>query len=301
MAIVWKKLGCVFAPNQKYDWMNSHAAQPLAVNIQGDLFRIFFSSRNKNNAASVGFVDIDINRPTEVLRISEEPLLSPGLPGMFDENGISIGCILKFNNQYRLYYLGWNLLVTVPWHNSIGLAQSKDLNTPFERYSLAPILDRNNHDPISFSYPWILVENGKWRMWYGSNLKWGPDQRSMDHVIKYAESKDGIHWLPTGKIAIGIESPDEYAFSKPCVVKRNGLYLMWYSYRGTEYRIGYAESKDGESWERKDHLAGIEASASGWDDQAICYPNVIEHNGKFFMFYNGNRYGLTGFGVAVEQ
>ena len=28
------------------------------------------------------------------------------------------------------------------------------------------------------------------------------------------------------------------------------------------------------------------------------YPNVIEHNSKLFMFYNGNDYGKTGLGLA---
>ena len=95
-------------------------------------------------------------------------------------------------------------------------------------------------------------------MWYGSNLKWGKEQEEMSHVIKYAESKDGIHWDRAGNIAINFQNPSEYAISKPCIIKDSDIYKMWYSYRGNKYRIGYAESGDGISWIRKDHEAGID-------------------------------------------
>jgi len=74
---------------------------------------------------------------------------------------------------------------------------------------------------------------------------------------------------------------------------------MWYSYRGTSYRIGYAESDDGRAWRRQDGLAGIDVSADGWDSEMIEYPFVFLHRGQHFMLYNGNDYGRTGFGLAV--
>jgi hypothetical protein len=76
---------------------------------------------------------------------------------------------------------------------------------------------------------------------------------------------------------------------------------MWYCYRGTTYRIGYAESRDGRSWERRDALAGLGVSESGWDDQSVAYPSVFEHDGALYMLYNGNGYGRTGFGIAVLE
>jgi hypothetical protein len=33
----------------------------------------------------------------------------------------------------------------------------------------------------------------------------------------------------------------------------------------------------------------------------ICYPAVVDVNGRRLMFYNGNRHGATGFGVAVLE
>jgi hypothetical protein len=73
---------------------------------------------------------------------------------------------------------------------------------------------------------------------------------------------------------------------------------MWYSYRGSSYRIGYAESDDGVAWVRKDEEAGIDVSPDGWDSEMIEYPCVFDHAGSRYMLYNGNGYGATGIGLA---
>ena len=46
---------------------------------------------------------------------------------------------------------------------------------------------------------------------------------------------------------------------------------------------------------------GINVSGNGFDDTMICYPNVIVHNGKKYMVYNGNNFGYDGFGLAVLE
>ena len=83
---------------------------------------------------------------------------------------------------------------------------------------------------------------------------------------------------------------------------------MWYAYRKAlnyrtvkenAYRIGYAESKDGCSWVRKDEQVGITVSDDGWDNMMMSYPNVIKYQNKKYMFYNGNGFGQTGFGYAL--
>jgi hypothetical protein len=138
-------------------------------------------------------------------------------------------------------------------------------------------------------------------MWYGSNLGWGKEETDMNHVIKYAESKDGREWSRTGKITIDLKDDSEFAISRPCVLKEQGIYKMWYSYRGKAYRIGYAESKDGIIWVRKDDDAGIDVSSSGWDSEMVCYPFVFDHKGERYLLYNGNGYGKTGFGLAILE
>lgn len=96
-------------------------------------------------------------------------------------------------------------------------------------------------------------------------------------------------------------SDSEYAISKPCVVREDGKYKMWYSYRGDAYRIGYAESPSEVDFNRLDNQVGISVSSSGWDSETIEYPCVFDHKGRRYMLYNGNRYGLSGIGLAIQD
>jgi hypothetical protein len=298
--VSWRKLGRVFCPENRRGWMRSHASNPAAEFVGGDVWRVYFSSRDSANRSSVGWVEVDLRRPSEILRISARPVVSPGPAGAFDDSGASMSCLVRDGGRTMLYYLGWNLGVTVPWRNSIGLAVRGSSRSAFSKASRAPIVDRSAVDPFSLSYPWVMKERGRWRMWYGSNLAWGPEQKDMAHVIKCAESSDGIRWEREGRVALGLRG-GEIALSKPCVVRDRGLYRMWYSYRGKAYRIGYAESKDGVAWRRLDARAGLEPSPSGWDSRSVEYPCVFDHRGRRYMLYNGNDYGKTGFGLAVRE
>ncbi len=298
----WTKLKNIFCPDNNFSWMVSHAANPFAERMSEGIYRIYFTCRDAESRSHIGYVDVDFNDDFKVVSISDVPVLAPGELGLFDDSGTAMGYLLNTGDKKYLYYLGWNLKVTVPWLNTIGLAIWNEAKGTFEKYSRAPIMDRSDEDPFTISYPSVLLENGKYRMWYGSNLKWGKTQDEMDHVIKYAESNDGIHWNRTNQIHIHLEHPGEYALSKPFVIKSGDLYQMWYSYRAngtvTTYRIGYAESADGISWKRKDEEVGIDVSPEGWDSEMICYPFVFDHGGTRYMLYNGNGYGRTGFGIA---
>jgi len=296
----WKKLGKLFCPDNNFEWMVSHAANTVADHLYENVFRVYFSCRDKHQRAHIGYADIDVET-LKTIKISDRPVLSPGECGLFDDSGVSLSCIKKINGKKYLYYLGWNLGVTVPWRNSIGLAIYNEGKKEFEKYTRAPIVDRNEIDPFSISYPFVMEDDGIFRMWYGSNLKWGKNKEDMAHLIKYAESNDAIHWERKGKIALNFKNESEYAMSRPLVIKEKGVYRMWYSYRGESYRIGYAESADGISWKRIDEEAGILPSEDGWDSEMIEYPFIFDHNGKRFMLYNGNGFGKTGFGMAVSE
>jgi hypothetical protein len=297
--VKWQKQGLLYRPDAKSAF--THAANPFAEHLRGDAFRVYFSSRDKENRSHICFLDLKLGSCPKVLRIGSRPVLFPGEPGTFDDSGVSMSCVVRSGKRRFLYYLGWNLGVTVPWRNSIGLAVSDSESGGFKRYSRAPILDQSDEDPFSLSYPWVLREGSLWRMWYGSNLRWGGRQEDMAHVIKYAKSRDGIRWKRDGKIAVPFKSNKEYALSRPCVLHENGWYRMWYSYRGRAYRIGYAESKNGKLWKRKDEEAGITVSRAGWDSESVEYACVFAHRGRKYMLYNGNRYGKTGFGLAVLE
>jgi predicted GH43/DUF377 family glycosyl hydrolase len=297
----WKKLGHIYAPDGSKQWMCTHAANPIAERLADNLFRIYFSARDAENRSSVSFIEIDLTEPTRILREADTPVLSPGELAMFDDSGCSIGCVLPVGNMRYLYYMGWHLTVRVPWQNALGLAVSDGPGRPFKRYSDFPIVPLDRSDPYTISYPWVIRENGRFRMWYGSNVAWGRRKEDMRHLIKYAESADGIHWDRQGVVAIDFDFPGEYAICKPCVLKSQRGYEMWFCSRGEKYRVRYAQSSDGISWRRRDELIGIDVSQEGWDSEMIEYPCVFDHSGRRYMLYAGNGFGAAGFGLAVLE
>jgi hypothetical protein len=226
--------------------------------------------------------------------------------GCFDDSGVMPSCIVSYEGIQYMYYTGWTQAKTVPFFFFIGLAISADKGKTFKRFSKAPILGRTFHDPYLTASPWVIKESGKWKMWYVSCTGWKvePNSPKLKHYyhIRYAESENGLDWKADGTICIDYNK-DEYAIARPVVYKEDGIYKMWYCYRGgtDAYRAGYAESKDGVVWERKDEIVGIAVSPAGWDSEMICYPCVFEHRREKYMLYNGNNYGSTGIGLAVLE
>ena len=303
----WKKLGNIFEVSKNYDWMYSYASVPFIQYVNKDLFKIYFSSRNKDNESSIGYIVININNPKEILEVSNEPVLTKGDLGTFDDSGTMGCCILDKDNKKYLYYLGWNLGVTVPFRNSIGLAISEDNGKTYNKAFPGPIIDRTKDEPHFTASNCVIEDDGIYKIWYLSCTGWRNvnEKKVHNYHIKYAESSDGINWKRDGIVAIDYKNEYEYAISVPRVIKENGIYKMWFSSRGTKevptYRIRYAESTDGKKWIRKDNEVGIDVSKDGWDSEMICYPFVFDHKGKRYMLYNGNDYGKTGFGLAVLE
>lgn len=305
----WKKQGFIFQPNGEFGWMMSHAQVPT-VHLMQDRFRVFFSTRNSNGKSLTACMDLDINNPSIIKQLYNKPVLDFGNPGTFDDEGIMPSYVIKNNEQLFMYYSGWNQRIKVPYHNAMGLAVSEDDGLTFKRLYEGPIMDRIATEPYLAVTPSVLKENNEWKMWYVSGIRWQLIKEKYEpvYVIKYAYSNDGITWHRPNITCIP-QHFDEEAFSHPNVLKLNDSYHMWYCCRHSHdyrdglgsYRIGYAVSKDGITWQRKDNEAGITISEEGWDNKMICYPYVVNHNDKLIMFYNGNGFGKSGFGYAILE
>jgi hypothetical protein len=298
----WTKLGQVCAGGGHAAWASTHAAVPIVEPTSSHTVRVYFSARDEAGRSHVGVGELDLDRPSDGLHAWPHPALRPGCPGAFDESGVTTSCIVAREGKRYLYYTGWTKGVAVPFYFYAGLAVSEDGGASFVRVSRAPILERSEVDPFLTASPWVLVEDGLWRMWYVSGVRWDATPGGPRHLyhIKYAESRDGIDWTRQGRVCVDAASPQEYAFGRPCVLKDvDGVYRMWYSVRGRRYRIGVAESPDGLTWTRMDDVAGIDVSVSGWDSEMIEYPVVFDRAGRRYMLYNGNGYGRTGMGLAV--
>lgn len=299
----WIKKGLIFKPEGQHEWVMTHAMLPVADHISGDLYRIFFSGRDSFNRSHTGYIEIDINNPQNILKLSQEPVLALGSLGAFDDNGVSPTCLVNYQDAKYLYYFGWNKGSLVRAAEVSGLAISRDGGNSFHRFSRAPVIDRTDAEPYQILViSCILIENDTWRMWYDSADEWQTPELPR-YNIKYAESTDGIHWVRKGIVSVDYKSRDESRISRASVIKEDGRYKMWHCYAMNSggYRMGYAESADGYRFRRMDDSLTIQASPSGWDSEMVCYPHVFIHEGRKIMLYCGNGYGRTGFGMAVME
>lgn len=302
----WRKLGRVFVPDGSKKWMTSHAYLPTPVLIDNK-FRIYIGFWDELGVKRIGFVDVSANDPTKILRVSEEPCLDVGEVGTFDSDGVGPSYVFLNKGVICLYYFGWQLLANhsmLPRYIFTGFAVSYNGGLSFERFQEVPVLDRVNSEKFIRSSCSIIKEKNNYCMWYTSSNSLINIHYHLvpSYTIYRAFSVNGIEWCK-GFQCLDFKCSDEFGLSRPWVIKENGLYKMFYSIRRIDegYTLGYAESLNGSDWERKDHLVGIRKSMEGWDSEMICFPAIADYNGNRYIFYNGNDYGKTGFGVAILE
>jgi hypothetical protein len=294
----WIKRGVLLAPPLPLAWSASHVALPT-VDVADQ--RLYFATRDDRGRSWIARAGLELGGQPPVLgALDPDAVLSPGPLGAFDDAGVTPSCVVDRGRERYLYYSGWSLGVSVPFYLAIGLAVSRD-GGPFERVSDAPVLGRTRVDPYLTASPHVLVEGGRWRMWYVSCVRWTRTRETARHHyhLRYAESRDGVDWQTDGRVAVDFADAREFAFSRPCVVSGADGYEMWFSARGDSYRLGYARSPDGLEWSRREVAPGLEPSGDGWDGEMIAYPHVFDAAQRRCMLYNGNGYGATGIGLAT--
>lgn len=301
--LTWQKLGRVYMASGDRPWAQTHAYVPTAVRHRPDRIRVYAAFLDTQMVGRVGYVDVAAEDPTRVLAVSQTPCLDIGKDGSFDDHGVTPSCIVDVNGVRYLYYLGWQLDVRVRYHVFNGLAASTDGGETFRRISTVPVTDRADRESAIRSAAHVRLDDGIWRMWYAAGDQWRVigDALLPSYDIRYLESGDGVVWGSRGAPVLELCPPDEFGLGRPWILKSADRWQMWYSIRrvSTSYRLGYAESADGRRWERRDELAGIDVSPDGWDSEMICFASVVTVGERRYLFYNGNRHGATGFGVAV--
>ena len=305
----WIKKGKIFSVENNFGWMNSHSQIPTVLLLE-DRLRVYFSTREVKTESKTTFLDLDVKNPKKILNINDKPILYNGEAGTFDEHGVMPAGVLKYENKVYLYYSGWSQRCSVPYSNLTGLAVSEDNGQTFKKISTGPILSTNIHEPYSATSPFVFFENNLFHMFYCSGTSWFKKNNKYEHSydIKYAYSKDGINFYQDGKEIIKQKNIEE-AITRPVILKKNNLYHMYFSFRGSNdfrdgkdaYRIGYAYSEDLKYWQRKDEEIVIDLSKDGWDSKMIAYPYVVQTPYGTYLFYNGNGFGQSGFGYAMLE
>jgi hypothetical protein len=306
---VWEKKGKIYS-REGGSFFKTHAMRVIPFLRKNKVLRLFFSSRCVEDMMHPTYIDVNPDNPSEIIYVSEKPLMSLGNPGTFDDSGITMGSIVRHGTKTYCYYTGWKRRrYNVPFELSIGVAEIMSDGDEFIKLYQGPILSQDIAHPYLVGGPFVLNINGQFRMWYCSGTSWVMGEAGFEptYTVFHAESKDGVSWNQTSNIPCIKKINDREVVSAPWVTVRSGGYLMYYPFRGSEtpllkrYSIGVAASLDGITWTRMDALAGIVKSEAGWDSEMICYPATFTHKAKEYLFYSGNGVGMGGIGYAEAQ
>jgi hypothetical protein len=298
----WRRLGALALDiSAASSWARTHAALPAVEPVGPDRWNLYLSLRDEEGRARIGRAQFRLDPTPALGPLEPEPVVGLGERGTFDDSGVVMSCLERVDDRRYLFYTGWSRGVTVPFYLGAGLAVSEG-DGPFIRTSRAPFFERTNSEPFLTASPFVLRESGRWRMWYLSGAGWsnGTAKPEPCYYIRYAESPDGVSWKRGGRPCVD-PNTGEHAFGRPWVVRDADRYRMWFAVRGDRYRIGSAESVDGNNWQRTDHATGLGPSDRGWDSEMVEYPCLWDVNGRRYMLYNGNDYGRTGVGLAVWE
>lgn len=296
----WIKRGLIYCPDGESVWAKHSALTPTPI-LLDDRIRIYAGFRDETGVSRIGYVDVDADDPSKVLMVSQYPVLDVGAPGMFDDNGVILGDIIRVGDRLYMYYIGFQLVKKIKFLAFTGLAISIDGGNTFSRVQKTPVMDRADEGTFIRAIHSVVRVGNVWKIWYatGGGWVWINGAPYPSYHINHLESQDGTSFADVGRLCIDCEG-DEYRIGRPRVYQHGDLYSMFYT-KGTiegGYLPGYAESPDGISWQRKDNLIGIGLSESGWDSKTLCYPSLLRYKNKSYMFYNGNDMGKTGVGFA---
>ena len=271
----------------------------------GTMFDAFVREQN-------GRLRMDVSwRPRESLAVTfsddgihwSEPVITLGPDkGSGWEQIVNRNCVLPdpAGNGWLMWYTGqvWD---GGHGKSRIGIAQSGD-GIHFERIRKEPVLSPEaDFEKESVMNPFVMFENGKFRMWYAAGETYEPN------VIGCAESDDGVNWTKyPGNPVFSANPGKEYEQERigaVDIVRDGGGYLMFYiGYRDINTAcICVARSADGiTGWERVPENPLVMPTPSGWDADSCYKPTVVrgEKDGNWRLWYNGRRGGEEYIGYA---
>jgi predicted GH43/DUF377 family glycosyl hydrolase len=303
--VIWRELGDIRFSDLQIGWAKSHLMGPTPVLISDEVIRIYITCLDEYGIGKPTYLEVSSFNPTKVLYVNPHPILEVGSRGTFDDNGLMLTSVVKQDHsKYLLYYAGFEICEKIRYRIFTGLAISNDAGESFKRFSSTPILDRSPNEEFFRCGSYVLLEDGKFKIWYVGGGSWTQiDGKEMPvYDLKYAESKDGMNWPDKGHTIIPITGDDEHGYGRPWVtILDSGRYEMFYSIRSKSlkaYRLGYATSLDGITWERKDDQVGLVTAPESLATNAIMYSSLISVHGKTYCFYNGDNFGEFGFSIS---
>lgn len=277
--------------------------------------RLFFSTREYPDIDGLyksypAFVDLSLDGRFRVLEVAQDPILTLGQTGSFDEFGIYPFCPIKVNDEIFAVYAGWTRCMSVPFDVSLGLAKANSNASKFQRVGTGPILTKSIHEPFVISSPKIRFINGKYLLFYIAGSRWqrfNSGKFDVHYSIRMAISEDLVNWKRLNRNIIAPITGSLESQASPDVFQLGDSYIMIFCYRkvgdyrnkSRGYKLGLAYSDNLIDWVRCDNRLEIDHQDSQWDDESQNYPHVFQTtDDRLYIAYTGNGIGATGVGIA---
>lgn len=302
--MIWEKMGQIWRASDHLDWGSMGTLTPTPYLLDVGLIRVFCGLRDRMGIGRIGYFDVEEDNPKKVVNFSKKPILDIGSPGMFDDNGMLLGDLIKVGNELRMYYVGFQLATRAKFLAFGGLAISKDNGATFKRFKQAPVIDRDESGSFIRAIHGIRqLKDGKFQAWFSEGASWEyiGSKPYPNYSVATLTSDDGLTFVKDAGKKIKIQNLGEYRLGRSRVFSLNeNHHILTFTYGKTngEYQSGYAYSKDLKNWERQDNW-GLYPGPEDFDSRHLAYPALIKNSkGDVYCFYNGNDMGGGGVGLA---
>lgn len=308
----WDKKGVILRPGFAGTRSEELLSAPSVVKLPGGRLRLYFWARNKTHSY-IYAAEASPSNPLEWDLVKSQPMLTPTPTGTINDVGPGFPFVLRRDDApWLMYYCSWGSWAPkgeISNRTCLALSYDSGMTWTVAHEPLLPLGGPGSFDGgLTGSVYVMRTDSNRYQMWYTAGGRYemiGPIKRAIAN-IGYATSTDGIRW---NKLSTAILTPRESAVkpyeavvSKPSVLLLNGRYHMWLSVFCMEdrgYRLEYASSKDGVSWQRSFDQEIVPPTHGGFDSANQSYANVIEQGEELWMFYTGNGFGRTGIGLAT--
>ncbi|MCK4817990.1 T9SS type A sorting domain-containing protein [bacterium] len=272
-----------------------------SILIEQDTFKMWFRGYPDANAMfQIGYAwstdGINWN-------IHPHPVIPVGWPGAWDRYR-SIGTILRANDTLKMWY------IATPNFSNYSIGYAWSLNGIAWNLHSGPVLEKGPPgywDENNVYGGSVYYDGTVYRMWY--------DGVGADYVgrIGFATSQDGINWVKDYYNSPMLE-PDSGTFYQsrilggPLVKLGDTIYNFISGYDSSYYqdyhaRIGYAYTTDYVNWtvgNNGQHVLDVGAPGE-WDSFYAFLPEVLFHDGSFYMWYDGRNdtlYSRIGYALG---
>jgi predicted GH43/DUF377 family glycosyl hydrolase len=235
------------------------------------------------------------------------PVLKPEA-GQIDASALGTMTVVKVKGVYHMYYEAWgagdrNKSPEIYYPSlQIGHATSTD-GIHWTKDPANPAIPRGSPSDFDRNGTWdpfVLYEDGKFKMWYGGGTDGNPP--STQAPWAYAESTDGFHFVKKGQISPQDKIP--HVEDDRIVHDQNtGHYFMYYFDRAPGlFRVMRAESPDETHF---DFAHAIKIPVAGTHEgRGYKYPQVFQVDKKWYMLYGqaggGSNDDYTGIATSPD-